>query len=70
MAYGAGARTLTGGWEVEHYGRAGGKNKDLDKLIADIEASTNAPTLVDLKEFIARASTKADDSENDKKGTP
>ncbi|MCY3018734.1 MAG: hypothetical protein NTW87_06855, partial [Planctomycetota bacterium] len=50
--------------------RAGGKNKDLDKLIADIEASTNAPTLVDLKEFIARASTKGDDSENDKKGTP
>ena len=59
---------MTGGWEVEHYGRAGGKNKELDKLIADIEASTNAPTLVDLKEFIDRASATGDASANEKKG--
>ncbi len=35
--------------------RAGGKNKDLDKLIADIETTRESPTLVDLKDFIARA---------------
>jgi hypothetical protein len=50
--------------------RAGGRNKDLDKLIADIEASTDSPTLVDLKDFIAHASASGDASTNTKKGTP
>ncbi|MCX6873032.1 MAG: hypothetical protein NTW21_04385 [Verrucomicrobia bacterium] len=36
--------------------RANGKNKDLDKLIADIETATDSPALVSLKDFIAHAS--------------
>jgi hypothetical protein len=44
--------------------------KDLGKLIADIEASTDSPTLVDLKDFIAQASAKVDTSNNIKKATP
>ena len=39
---------------------AGGGNKDIDKLIADIEASTVAPPLVSLKEFIAHAAAGGD----------
>jgi hypothetical protein len=42
----------------------------INKAIADIEASTDAPTLVDLKEFIDRASTSGDTSTNVKKGKP
>ena len=38
---------------------AGGGDKDLDKLIADIEASKNSPPLVSLHDFIARASTSS-----------
>jgi len=47
--------------------RAGDSSKDIDKLIADIEASTNAPTLVDLKGFIAHASANGDASTYKKK---
>jgi hypothetical protein len=49
---------------------AGGRNKDLAKLIADIETSTDSPTLVSLKDFAARASTSGDASTNVKKGKP
>jgi hypothetical protein len=49
---------------------AGGGNKALDKLIADIETSTDRPTLVSLKDFAARASTSGDASPNLKKGKP
>ena len=42
---------------------------ELEKLIADIEASTDSPTLVDLKDFIAQASANEDASMNTKKGT-
>jgi hypothetical protein len=44
--------------------------KVFDKFIAEIEASTNAPTLVTLKDFIAQASAKGDATTNTKKGTP
>ena len=44
--------------------------KAFDKCIADIEASKDAPTLVDLKNFIARASAEADTSNKLKKGKP
>jgi len=44
--------------------RARGRNKELDKLIADIETATDSPTLVDLKDYIARASASADTSNN------
>ena len=37
--------------------------KAFDKCIADIEASTDAPTLVSLKDFIARASANGDNSD-------
>ena len=47
--------------------RAGGEDKELDKLIADIETTKDSPTLVDLKDFIARASTSGDASTNTKK---
>jgi len=50
--------------------RANGQNKELDKLIADIETATDSPTLVDLKDFIARASANGDASTNTKKGKP
>jgi len=50
--------------------RAGGSNKDLDKLIADIETSTDSPMLVDLKDFIAHASASGDSPTNTKKGKP
>lgn len=49
--------------------RAGGRNRDLDKLIADIETATDSPTLVSLKDFIAHASPNGDASNNTKKGT-
>jgi len=49
---------------------ADGGNKDINKLIADIEASKDAPPLVSLKDFIARASTDGDASKNLQKGTP
>jgi len=49
---------------------AGGKNKELDKLIADIEASTNAPTLVSLKDFVAHASASGDGSTSPKQEAP
>jgi hypothetical protein len=41
-----------------------------DKAIAAIEASKDAPPLVDLKDFIAHASTSGDASANTKKGKP
>jgi len=41
-----------------------------NKAIADIEASRDSPTLVDLKDFIARASTSGDAATNMKKGKP
>jgi hypothetical protein len=49
--------------------RPGEGKKDLEKLIADIEASTDSPKLVDLKDFIAHASANGDASNNIKKGT-
>jgi len=49
--------------------RAGDSSNELDKLIAGIEASTNAPTLVNLKDFIAHASANGDASNNTEKGT-
>ena len=46
--------------------------KRFDKCIAEIEASKDAPTVVDLKEFIARASASGDNSTSNstKQGTP
>ena len=44
--------------------------KVFDKFIADIEASKDAPTLVSLKEFIAKASTSGNPSTNTKKEKP
>jgi hypothetical protein len=44
--------------------------KSFDKAIAEIEASTEAPTLVDLKDFTARPSANSDASTNMKKGKP
>jgi hypothetical protein len=46
--------------------------KAFDKCIAAIEASTDAPTLVSLKDFIARASASGDASKDNstKKGKP
>ena len=41
--------------------------KSIDKAIADIEAAKDTPTLVSLKDFIARASAGSNDT---KKGTP
>ena len=49
---------------------AGDSSKDIDKLIAGIEASTNEPALVNLNGFIAHASAKGDTSADKKKGTP
>jgi hypothetical protein len=46
-----------------------GKNKDLDKLIADIETAKDSPPLVSLKDFIAHASANGADSNNIKKGS-
>ena len=39
-----------------------GGNTDIDKLIADIEASKDAPSLVSLKDFIAKAATNPNTS--------
>ena len=50
--------------------RAGGKKRDLDKLIADIETAKDSPTLVNLKDFIAQASANGDASNDLKKATP
>ncbi len=44
--------------------------KAINKCIADIEVSNDAPTLVDLKDFIAHASANADTSNKLKKGKP
>jgi hypothetical protein len=44
--------------------------KIIDKHIADIEASKETPTLVSLKDFIAKASASGDASKNTKKQTP
>ncbi|MCE9520452.1 MAG: DUF6288 domain-containing protein [Verrucomicrobia bacterium] len=41
--------------------------KNIDKAIADIEASTDAPTLVSLKDFIAHASANEEGSNNKRK---
>ena len=49
--------------------RPGEGKPELEKLIADIEASTDSPTLVDLKDLIAQASANGDASNNIKKGT-
>ena len=38
--------------------------KNIDKAIAAIEASTDEPTLVSLKDFIARAKTSEPKKEN------
>jgi len=46
---------------------ADGGNKDIVKLIADIEASTDAPPLVSLRDFIASAAANADNSIHIKK---
>ena len=40
--------------------------KKFDKYIADIEAKTDAPTLVSLKDFIARAAV-SEEAQNSKK---
>jgi hypothetical protein len=47
-----------------------GSSMRFDKCIAQIEASKDAPPLVDLKDFIASASTSGDSSTNTKKGKP
>jgi hypothetical protein len=44
--------------------------KAINKCIADIEVSNDAPTLVDLKDFVAHASANADTSNKLKKGKP
>ena len=59
--YGANARQVLPQLK-ELNGHDGGGNKDLEKLIADIEASTDTPPLVSLKDFIAKASTNSDAS--------
>ena len=41
--------------------------KIFDKLVGEIEACTNAPTLVSLKDFIAKASEGGDASHNTEK---
>jgi hypothetical protein len=51
-------------WMVKNY------QKTFDKAIADIEASKDSPTLVSLKDFIAKASASGDASNNTKKGKP
>ena len=38
--------------------------KNIDKAIADIEASTDSPTVVSLKDFIAHAAAGGDTSKN------
>jgi hypothetical protein len=48
--------------------RPGEGKPGLEKFIAEIEAATDSPTLVDLKGFIDRASAKGDASANSKKG--
>ena len=49
---------------------ADGGNKDINKLITDVEASTDAPTLVSMKDFIAHASASGGAPAKTKKGTP
>ena len=44
--------------------------KNIDKAIADIEASEEAPTLVSLKDMIAKAAASGNPSKNPKKATP
>ena len=44
--------------------------KAIDRCIADIEASKDSPTVVEMKDFIAHASTNPDASINTKNGTP
>jgi len=44
--------------------------KSFEKTIRTIEASKDSPPLVDLKDFIARASASGDSSTHTKKGTP
>jgi hypothetical protein len=57
------ARRIPSGMEKRYH-------DSFDKAIAEIEASTDAPTLVDLKDFIARSSASGDRSTNKKKGRP
>ena len=52
-----------------NFRRPGEGKPELEKLIAEIEAATDSPTLVDLKEFIDRASAKGAASANEKKGS-
>ncbi|MCX6872974.1 MAG: HEAT repeat domain-containing protein, partial [Verrucomicrobia bacterium] len=53
---------------------ARGASKDrqefFNKSIAEIEAATDSPTLVNLKDFIAKASASGDALKNTRKGTP
>ncbi len=44
--------------------------KNIDKVITEIEAATDTPTLVSLKDFIAQASARGGTSNNTKKATP
>jgi len=44
--------------------------KKIDATIAYIETTKDSPTIVDLKDFIAKASANVDTSNNTKKGTP
>ncbi len=44
--------------------------KIFDKFIADIESTSDSPTLVDLKDFVAHASANTDTSKNTKKAKP
>ena len=68
--YGAHAREVLPQLRNKRPAERSDASKAIDKCIAGIEASTNAPTLVSLKDFIARASTSGDASSNTKKGTP
>jgi len=49
---------------------AGGGNKDIDKLVADIDASTDAPPQVELKDFVAGASASGAAPKSPKQATP
>lgn len=52
------------------YRRTGGRSNHLDKLVADIETTTDSPRLVDPEDLIARASTSGDASTHTRRVKP
>jgi len=70
VRYGSHAKVLLPQLREMAHGASKDRQEFFNKSIAEIEASTDSPALLSLRDFIAQASVKGDGTTNTKKGMP